>query len=108
MGTRGRVRSPELNPIPRKGRSGAPRAMLIVTTRSESAFHLIRFDSREQWHRFANDMPIRQTAPLRILEPKSLLFSTQFHLPIQLIENSMRCPRHDGRYQNSNDANRLG
>src|SRR5437870_5637455 len=44
------------------------RAMLIVTTRSESAFHLIRLDAREQRHRFADDMSVRQTTPLCIRE----------------------------------------
>ena len=50
-------------------------------------------DARKQWDWFPNNMPIRQTAPLRILEAKSFFFPAQLHLPIQLIENPMRCSR---------------
>src|SRR5438552_6729716 len=60
-----------------------------MPTRSENAFHLF-LNSREQRHRFADDMPIRKAAPLRILEAKPFFLSSQLHLPIQLIENSMR------------------
>src|SRR5437899_3778017 len=84
-----RARSPELSPHP-------PQRWIVrsarddyLTTRSQSAFHLVRFNPREQWHRFANNVLIRQTAPLRILETKPFFFSAQLHLPIQLIENSV-------------------
>jgi len=32
-------------------------------------------NAREQWDRFPNNMPIRQTAPLHILETKPFFFS---------------------------------
>src|SRR5439155_13040899 len=44
----------------------------------------------EQRHRFADNMSIGQTSPVRVVQTKPLLFSPQLHLPIQLIENSMR------------------
>src|SRR5439155_20937810 len=51
----------------------------------------------EQWHRFADDVSVRQLPPLPIIETKSLFFSAQLHLPIQLIENPVRRSRQDRR-----------
>ncbi len=73
-----------------------------MPTRSENAFHLF-LNPREQRHRFADNMSIRQAAPLRIIETKSLFFPAQLHLPIQLIENSMRRLWQHWRNQNRND-----
>ena len=33
------------------------------------------FNAREQWDRFPDSMPIRQTAPARIVETKPFFFS---------------------------------
>src|SRR5437667_6559610 len=78
-----------------------------MPTRSENAFHLF-LNSREQRHRFADNMTIRQTAPPRIFEREPLFFSAQLHLPIQLIENSMCRSRQYRRNQNRDDAKRFG
>src|SRR5438132_10689291 len=78
-----------------------------MPTRSENAFHLF-LNSREQRHRFADNMSIRQAAPLRIFEREPLFFSAQFHLPIELIENSMRRLWQHWRNPNRNDAQGLG
>jgi hypothetical protein len=50
----------------------------------------VDLNPREQRHRFADNMPVRQSTPLRIFERESFFFSAQLRLPIELIENSMR------------------
>src|SRR5947207_13213235 len=64
-------------------------------------------NSREQRHRFAHDMSVRQSPPLRIGERKSLFSPAQLHFHIQLIENSMRSFRHYWRNKKRDDAERL-
>jgi hypothetical protein len=66
------------------------------------------FNAREQWDRLPNNMPIGQLPPPRILETKPFFFSTQLHLPIQLIENPMRRLRQYRRNQNRDDTKRFG
>jgi hypothetical protein len=53
-------------------------------------------------------MSIRQTAPFRSIKAKPFFFSSQLHLPIQLIENPMRRPRQYRRNQNRDDTKRFG
>src|SRR6266487_744817 len=53
-------------------------------------------------------MPVRQSPPLRIFKGETLFFSAQLHLPIKLIENSMRRFRQHRRNQNRDDAQRFG
>src|SRR5437588_6274482 len=77
-----------------------------MPTRSENAVHLF-LNSREQRHRFTDNVTVRQTAPLRVVQTKSLFFSNQFHLPIELIENSMRRPRQHRRNQDRDYAQRF-
>ena len=61
-------------------------------------------NAREQWDRISHHMSVRQTAPLRVLETKTFFFSAQFHFPIQLIKNSIRCFWQHRRDQNRDDA----
>jgi hypothetical protein len=54
---------------------------------------LISLNPREQRHWFADYMSIRQFPPFRVCEQKPLFFSAHFHLPVELIENSLRRSR---------------
>jgi hypothetical protein len=72
-------------------RNGKARLRRAKSTVSQSV--ALPFNPREQWDWFPNHVSIRQTAPRRVLETKPFFFSAQFHLPIQLIENPMRCFR---------------
>src|SRR6266513_4346683 len=62
------------------------------------------FNPWEQRHRLADDMSVRQSAPLRVFEREAFFFSAQFHFPIQLVENAVRRFWQNGRNQNCDDA----
>ena len=47
--------------------ASAPSLDVSSPSRTDCAFHL-SFNPREQWHRFPDNMPIRQLPPLRIRE----------------------------------------
>src|SRR4029077_3128772 len=82
-----RVRDPKLllNSCEMVGRDSVePRRI------GSSTEHRPTVQYRKQWDWFPNNMPIRQTAPFRILQMKAFFPSAQFHFPIELVKNSMR------------------
>jgi hypothetical protein len=91
--------------LPATPRARLKRRRLLVTSSAPSrqsaemnrpaacAPQISVFDPREQRHRFADNMPVGQPVPLRISELEPLFFPARLHLPIQLIEHSMRRAR---------------
>src|SRR6266480_2154380 len=52
-------------------------------------------------------MSVRQFPPLCVCKREPLFLSAQLHLPVQLIENSMRCFRQYRRNEDCDNAQRL-
>src|SRR5438105_4845166 len=80
-----------------------PSALLILrrkirfgeTPKRTRETRALPFNPRKERHRFSDNVTIRQLPPLRIGERKTLFFTAQVHLPIQLIENSVCRLRQD-------------
>src|SRR5436190_13230126 len=67
----------------------------------------LQLNSRKQRHWFADNMSVRQFPPLCVCKREPLFLSAQLHLPVQLIENFMRCFRQYRRNEDCDNAQRL-